>query len=58
MPDELEVSSTADDGIIMAMRHRALPVEAVQFHPESVLTPYGPGILRSLTDDLAGARAA
>ncbi len=41
VPAELEVTSTTDDGIIMAMRHRTLPVEAVQFHPESVLSEGG-----------------
>ena len=45
-------------GVVMAARHAVAPVVGLQFHPESVLTPYGPGILRSLTDDLAGARAA
>lgn len=41
VPADLEVSSATDDGIIMAMRHRSLPVEAVQFHPESVLSQGG-----------------
>ena len=44
-------------GIVMAARHTTAPVVGMQFHPESVLTPYGPGILRAVTDDLAAARA-
>ena len=43
-------------GVVMAARHATAPVVGLQFHPESVLTPYGPGILRSLTDELATAR--
>lgn len=41
LPDCLEVSAWTENGIIMAARHRELPVEAVQFHPESVLTEGG-----------------
>ena len=41
LPAELEATAWADDGVLMAMRHRELPLEGVQFHPESVLTEDG-----------------
>jgi para-aminobenzoate synthetase component 2 len=45
VPAELEVTARTDDGVVMALRHRSLPLEGVQFHPESVLTPEGPVLL-------------
>jgi anthranilate synthase component 2 len=46
LPDCLEVTATAvDDGEIMGIRHRTLPIEGVQFHPESVLTEDGKRLL-------------
>jgi anthranilate synthase component 2 len=47
LPDELEVSATADDGEIMGVRHRRFAVEGVQFHPEAFLTEHGHALLRN-----------
>ncbi len=53
LPSELEVSARDPEGVVMALRHRRRPVESVQFHPESYLTPQGP---RLLSNFLQGAR--
>lgn len=45
VPRDLEVSARSEDGEVMAVRHRRLPVDGLQFHPESVLTPLGPSIV-------------
>ncbi len=46
VPDAFEVSARGG-GVVMAIRHRELPAEGVQFHPESVLTPDGKQLLRN-----------
>jgi anthranilate synthase component 2 len=46
-PAELEITAWTDDGEIMGVRHRALAVEGVQFHPESILTEHGHALLRN-----------
>jgi len=50
VPDDLEVTATSPDGEVMGVRHRTLPVEGVQFHPESVLTPLGPDLCRNFLE--------
>ncbi len=50
VPDVLEPTAYADDGEVMAVRHRELPIVGVQFHPESVLTPHGPALARNFVE--------
>jgi anthranilate synthase/aminodeoxychorismate synthase-like glutamine amidotransferase len=50
VPDALEVTARSDDGEVMGVRHRELPIDGVQFHPESVLTPHGKDLLRNFLD--------
>ena len=50
IPQVLEISATAADGEVMAVRHRELPVDGVQFHPESVLTPLGVELARNFLE--------
>jgi anthranilate synthase/aminodeoxychorismate synthase-like glutamine amidotransferase len=50
LPDELVPTAYAEDGEVMAVRHRALPIAGVQFHPESVLTPEGPALAHNFLE--------
>ncbi|GGZ12251.1 aminodeoxychorismate/anthranilate synthase component II [Streptomyces poonensis] len=57
VPAELEVTARTHDGIIMGLRHRELPVEGVQFHPESVLTEHGHRMLANWLAECGDAGA-
>ena len=55
IPDVLEITAWTDDGEIMGVRHKTLPVEGVQFHPESILTQYGHELLANFLKSLRRA---
>jgi anthranilate synthase component 2 len=61
LPDALEVTATTDDGLIMGMQHKSLPVHGVQFHPESIASENGHALLQNflnLARDFNQQRAA
>jgi len=59
IPDDLVVTAETQDGLVMAVEHRTLPRYGVQFHPESILTPFGPQIVENFLELVnAPARSA
>jgi anthranilate synthase component II len=58
LPDVLDVTATADDGEIMAIRHREMPLEGVQFHPEAILTEHGMKVLGNFLNGVGAAGIA
>jgi anthranilate synthase component II len=55
LPADLLITATSNDGEIMGVRHRGLPIEGVQFHPESILSEHGHAMLRNFLDAYPGA---
>ena len=55
LPDTLEITATTGDGLIMGLRHKEYPIEGVQFHPESILTPDGKHLLQNFLDKVSAA---
>ncbi len=58
LPPVLRASAWSEDGELMGVRHATLPIEGVQFHPESILTPDGTRLLANFLETLPGASAA
>ncbi|OAM75719.1 anthranilate synthase component II [Devosia elaeis] len=61
LPDALEITATTDDGLIMGMQHKTLPLHGVQFHPESIASENGHALLQNflnIANDFNGRRAA
>ena len=52
LPRELVVTATSEDGEIMGVRHRELPLEGVQFHPESILSEHGHAMLKNFLEQV------
>ncbi|HRA49266.1 MAG TPA: aminodeoxychorismate/anthranilate synthase component II [Thermomicrobiales bacterium] len=58
LPDALEITAETEDGVIMGLRHREFPIEGVQFHPESILTPVGKDLLANFLQTTPSAAVA
>ena len=52
LPDDLTVTAEAEDGVIMGLSHKNLPIHGVQFHPESIASQYGHDILKNFINIL------
>ena len=57
IPDTLEVTARTDNGLVMGLRHKEYPIEGVQFHPESILTPDVKHLLQNFLDQVSTAAA-
>ena len=57
IPGSLEVSATTADGVVMGLRHKQFTIEGVQFHPESILTPAGPQLLKNFLELAKGRKS-
>jgi anthranilate synthase component 2 len=58
LPDTLRVNARTEDGIIMGLAHRTLPIHGVQFHPESIASEHGHDLLRNFLEIAQASRAA
>ncbi len=58
VPDTLEITAKTDNGLIMGLRHKEHPVEGVQFHPESIMTPDGKHLLQNFLDRVSAVTAS
>ena len=57
LPDCLEVTAWTDNGLIMGLRHKEFPVEGVQFHPESIMTPVGKQLLQNFLNQVENSKS-
>ncbi|MEO0343342.1 MAG: aminodeoxychorismate/anthranilate synthase component II [Pseudomonadota bacterium] len=51
LPDKLEITAELDDGVIMGVQHKTLPIHGVQFHPESIASEHGHALLKTFLDE-------